>query len=372
MKQDYGDKFVCIAYIGGYKLKTIRVVTVICWVVIFAIFLGLVGWFITGTVFGARPGWVDRNMPFRIGIGGTEILSGPFNIAGTNTADPAGISSINVDWVSGEIVLRPHDGNNIEITELSQRTLRDNERMSVTVSGDTLEIEFLDRRVANRIGRMPSKNLEILVPRTLSDDLDSLDINSVSGHVDVYGMSITDIDISTTSAGISLSNIISVTTELSSMSGIADISYSSSTTLDIGTVSGRVSAAGAFNTANLRSTSGNISLNNTTVQSNADIDTTSGTVELSGAFYSVSTSSTSGRVSIRSIILPSSIGVDTVSGAITVTIPDEGSITVRHSSVSGRFNSVIPVLLQNRGAQFSFSTVSGNVNIFELQSNISS
>lgn len=348
-------------------MKTIRVVTIICWIIISAIFLGLVGWFVTGTIFGIRPSWIDRNMPFRIGIGGTESLTGTFNIVGTYTANPDGITSISVDWISGEITMTPHDGDEIEITEFAQRTLHDNEHLSMRVSDNTLEIEFLDRRVSARIGRMPPKKLEILVPRTLSENLSSLDIDSVSGRVHVYGMSITHIDISTTSGNISLSNIISSEIETNSTSGTIHISDSSSADLDIDTTSGRVDASGAFNSVSIDSTSGNVLLNNTTVQSTANIDTTSGSVELSGAFYSVNTDTSSGRVSIRSIIVPSALNVETASGTVTVTIPNEGSITVRHTSGSGRFNSDIPVTLQTRGAQFSFSTRSGNVNIVELR-----
>ena len=348
-------------------MKTIRVITVICWVIISAIFLGLGVWFLTGTVFGIRPAWIDRNMPFRVGIGGVESLTGSFNVVGTYTKDPAGITSIEIDWVSGEITIIPHDGDEIEITESAQRSLRDDERLSMRVSGDTLEIEFLNRRVSERIGRMPPKRLEILVPRILSENLSSLDINSVSGLVFVEGMSITEIDIDTTSGKISLSNIISRDIEANSTSGAINISDSSSAILEIDTISGTTTASGAFSNVSIDSTSGAISLNNTTVQSIADIDTTSGTIELSGAFYNINTDTTSGSVSIRSIIVPSSLNVDTISGSVTVTIPNEGSITVRHSSTSGRFNSDIPITLQTRGAQFNFSTTSGNVNITELR-----
>jgi len=348
-------------------MKTIRVVTVICWVVISAIFLGLIGWFFSGTVFGLRPAWIDRNMPFRVGIGGTESLAGPFNVVGTYTANPDGITSIEIDWISGEIIIRPHEGDQIEISELVQRNLHDNERLSMTISGDTLEIDFLSRTVATRIGRMPAKRLEVLVPNALAQNLISLEIRSVSGRVEISDMSINDIDVGTTSGNIYLSNIISSDIEVSSTSGIINISDSSSTSLDLDTTSGRINATGAFSRVDIDSTSGAVSLNNTTVQSVANVDTTSGAIELSGAFYSIETDTSSGGVSIRSIIVPSTLSVETTSGTVSLTIPNEGSITVRHSSGSGRFNSDIPVVLQNRGAQFTFSTRSGNVNIFELR-----
>ena len=348
-------------------MKTIRVVTIICWITLGAIFLGLIGWFLSGTIFGLRPAWIDRSMPFRVGIGGVESLTGPFTVAGTHSSDPSAITSIDIDWVSGEVKIIPHDGGSIEITELAQRTLHDDERMSVNISANTLTIEFLDRNVSPRIGRMPPKRLEVLVPRPLSESLDNLDISSVSGRVELSDMSVSGADISTTSGAISLTQIISSELSLNSISGAIHVSDTSSNTLALNTTSGAIHASGAFSTASIDSTSGRVSLDNSTVQSNANINTVSGASDLSGAFYSIDTNTVSGNVSIRSIIVPSALNIGSISGTVAVTIPNEGSITVRHSSASGRFNSEIPVLLQSRGAQFNFSTTSGNIDIYELK-----
>jgi hypothetical protein len=44
-------------------------------------------------------------------------------------------------------------------------------------------------------------------------------------------------------------------------------------------------------------------------------------------------------------------------------VPNRGEITVNHSSISGRFSSDIPVIMQSRNAQFNFSSVSGSTRI---------
>jgi hypothetical protein len=63
------------------------------------------------------------------------------------------------------------------------------------------------------------------------------------------------------------------------------------------------------------------------------------------------------------MIVPAKLNAESTSGSITISVPDEGAIPVYHSSISGRFSSDIAVILDNKGAQFEISTLSGNVRI---------
>jgi DUF4097 and DUF4098 domain-containing protein YvlB len=90
-------------------------------------------------------------------------------------------------------------------------------------------------------------------------------------------------------------------------------------------------------------------------------------MEISGAFESVKTESISGSISVRSLSVPDTLEADTTSGSITISVPNEGSITVHSSSMSGRFSSDIPVVMQSQNAQFVFSSISGSVKILELE-----
>ena len=391
-------------------MKLIRVVTIVCWIVVAAVLFGLGGWFLSGTIFGISPAWLDRNLPFRVGIGSIEPLTGSFSVASEHTASTENIDSIAIDWVAGDITFTPHDGNTIEITELAQRALHDDERFSVEISGSTLTVRFLDRRIGDRIGRMPQKRLEVRVPHELSGRLSRVDINAVSSHVEVDGMiadglSISSLYIDTTSGGIALSNLTSRDMEANSTSGrivinsvaVSEMSLDSTSgavevtgaradeisidtlsgaisvrdtsarMLDLDTTSGSARASGTFEFVNANSLSGAISLENIAVLSVVNAGSTSGAVNLSGAFYSANANTLSGGISIHSIIVPTSLNIGSTSGAVTVTIPNEGSISVSHSSTSGRLNSDIPIIPQNEGAQFVFSTLSGSVNIIELR-----
>ena len=390
-------------------MRGIKIVSIICWVVIAITVLGIVGWFVTGTVFGIRPAWIDRNMPFRTGFGGTEILAGPFNTVGNESFSPSGIDSLHIDWISGGITINPHGGNNIEVRELAQRALHDDERFFTRISGTALEISFLAPAIRARIGRMPPKRLEVMVPYELAASLSSLTVDSTSASVDIDGLvadgfNITTVDVGSTSGSVSLSNIsayeidagstsgsIRITSvaagelstdstsgsvtvretrltelDIDSTSGAVNVIDTSAATIDINSSSGAVSAAGAFDSASVRTTSGAINIDNSAVLSFLSTRSSSGAMNLSGTFYNISADSTSGAVNIRSIIVPASVRVQTSSGNVNLSIPNEGAVTVSHTSSSGRFNNQIPVISETHGAQFTFTTTSGNVNIREL------
>jgi DUF4097 and DUF4098 domain-containing protein YvlB len=384
-------------------MRTMRVVTVICWGVVAAVLLGLAVWFLTGTVFGIGGG-LNRGLNIRPGfnIGGFESLSGPFQPVGTQNAPAAGLNSISIDWVSGEVTVAPHDGAEIVVTELAQRELRDNERFHITNSGGTLSIRFREQGVT--VGNMPQKRLEVLVPTELSGNMNTLSVSSVSGAVSISGFDATVMRVGTTSGSIRVSDavaralqakstsgsvsVVSVSSDdikagstsgsvtltsvqaagidIDSISGSIRVSDSSARLIDGSSTSGSIDVSGAFDRADLGSLSGRVSLENAALGAIVKASSTSGSVTLTGAFESVEADSLSGSISIRSSMVPSSLKSDTTSGSTTITVPDEGAVTVFHSSTSGRFSSDIPVIMQGRGAQFELKSLSGSIRIHAM------
>ena len=316
---------------------TTGVIKIIFWVVSALVLIGLVIWFLTGTVFGAWSGnWFSG-----INIGGFESLTEPFSSQSVKTADPSNIHSLNINWVAGEITVIPHDGDEIIVTEYAQRQLRDAERFRISTDGGTLTIRFRENN--NRIRNMPRKNLEVLVPRELSDDLNRLVINTTSGKVNVENFEASSLNISAVSAAVGVTNIVSQNIDINTTSGAVTASSARAGKLEISSVSG---AANVFDS------------NVTTL----NISTTSGRTNVSGEFDRVDVSTVSGSTTIRSTTTPSRMSVSSVSGATDVYIPNTGEITVSHSAVSGKFTSAVPVIMQSNAA-YSFSSVSGNTNI---------
>ena len=305
-------------------MKTMRVITIVCWVVTALALTGIAVWFVTGTVFGFSSGrWEGGN--FGVNFGGFESLTGPYNVAGSHSIDTSGIDSISIDWVAGEITVTPHDGNEIKVTESAQRELRESEKFHVNASGDTLTINYTERSIR---GRVPQKRLEVLVPRALSENMRMLSIDTVSS-----GVNVTDINASK---------------------------------LDCETVSGSIDLSGVFANVSIDSVSGRVNLVNSAQNAVVDAETISGRVDVSGYFDRVEANTVSGSVSISSAQIPSSLRVDSISGGITIALPSDATISVNHSSVSGKLSSDIPHTTGSSGATINISTVSGSTRIQTL------
>jgi hypothetical protein len=284
---------------GDKDMSTTRVVTIVCWIVSALVLIGLVIWFITGSIFGVALGRWGNNMNFMINIGGSiERLTGPFQSRGTQAAAATGIERININWTAGEVMVIPHDGNEIIITEFAQRELEDFERLSISTDGRALTIRYTER---TNIRRMPQKRLEVLVPHALSENMRMLSIDTVSS-----GVNVTDINASK---------------------------------LDCETVSGSIELSGVFANVSIDSVSGRVNLVNSAQNAVVDAETISGRVDVSGYFDRVEANTVSGSVSISSAQIPSSLRVDSISGGITIALPSDATISVNHSSVSGRLSS---------------------------------
>jgi len=319
-------------------MKTMRVFTIIFWAVAAIALIGLAIWFLTGSVFGiGRNGW---------SVGAAwESISGPFEAAGTYSVGVDNVSSIYIDWVSGDITVIPYDGGEIQITEYARRELHDDEKLQYSSASGTLSIKFSSGNSWMR--NMPSKKLEVYIPRKISENFDSFSIDSTSGGVSVENISAGAFKADTVSGKINLTNITSQTFEANTTSGSVTISSVYTDDIKFNSVSGTF----RLTDVNAKKLSGN---------------STSGDLDLSGAFDAVDVDSISGRISITSSVVPWSLKADSTSGNITVTVPDDGPISVSHSSVSGKLSSDIPIITQGKDPQFRFSTVSGEVKIHAL------
>jgi DUF4097 and DUF4098 domain-containing protein YvlB len=316
-----------------------RIITVICWIIAALALAGLAFWFLTGTVFGI--GRIGVFTGLSIGSGWDNV-SGSFEVAGTYNVKTDNVDSVHIDWVSGEVVFKPYDGNEIKITEFAKRELRDDERLNYSVSGDTLTIKYIERDFS--LLNMTTKKLEVLVPSALGGSLDRLTVDATSASVRVDGIKAAEVKIDAVSGSLHISNIASKTFKAETTSGSITLSSVDTEDMNLSSISG------AFDLSDVKAKT-------------IKCDSTSGSQDLSGSFDSADLESISGRVSITSAVVPASIKAHTTSGSINIRIPDEGPISVNHSSVSGRLTSDIPIITNGSSAQFHLSTVSGGVKI---------
>jgi hypothetical protein len=319
-------------------MSTTKLVTLICWIVVAVVVIGLAVWFLTGNLFGFRTGF-KVNMP-SFNIVSFENLTGPFNPAGSYETSVGNVDSLDIDWVAGSATITPYDGDVIKVTEFAQRDLNDSERFVCGVSGGTLEIKYCAPGVTFNL---LTKKLEVQVPKSLADKLHILDVEATSADLKISDFRADTFSVSETSGTSDIANISAATSDVHSVSGTIDIENLTTTGLTLKTVSGE------------------IQLSNVTADS-VTAKTTSGGQELAGRFLNVDAGSISGEIRVTSSVDPDTMKVGTTSGGITVTIPGTDSLTVSYSTVSGHFNSDIPVRTSG-SADYHFSSVSGSINL---------
>ena len=170
-------------------------------------------------------------------------------------------------------------------------------------------------------------------------------------------------DTNSTSGSITITNAYTASMNIKSISGTVRVTDSGAGRLDVDTTSGSINVSGSFDDVRFNSISGSQTLDNSASRAGLKADSTSGSQEFSGSFETGSLKSLSGSVTVRSVVVPSKLKIDTTSGRISIAVPNEGSISVNHSSTSGKLNSDIPMTIQSGGAQFELSSLSGSTHI---------
>ncbi len=175
------------------------------------------------------------------GVGYHYDEASSYKMGGTQISDP--IREIDVNWISGSVSVKYHDGAKIVIEEASSKELDKNTSLYYRVKGDTLDIQFA------KSGKLSdanfSKNLTILLPKTMQnaeEALRSLSVETVSASIFADGIYTRECDAETVSGKIDL-NLAGTIDEVSieTVSGNAVLgAHDGLRDLDINSVSGNV------------------------------------------------------------------------------------------------------------------------------------
>lgn len=272
-------------------------------------------------------------------FGGIQVF-GSFSYAdseqylvGSNQIDMKEISEIEINWGAGDVQIIPYEGNEVIFREQASRVLLEEDMMRFCLRNGKLTIQFCAPKRGFRIfANIPSKSLEVKIPYAMAGSLTELDVNSISAPVSIQAIG-------------------GAETKVSCVSGAIHISDISCRELDLETVSGGIRGE------NIQATE-------------LDMESVSGTVDVFGAFQEVNGSSVSGNLTLRSDTCPRKVEAETVSGGIRLQIPENDGFTARYHTVSGQFYSNFPTMAEkkravykNGGAEFSFETVSGSMDI---------
>lgn len=250
------------------------------------------------------------------------VDDGVYDMPYTYEEEVKTLREIHVDWVSGPITVKFYDGDTVQVTETAKRALDEDEKLYLEVAGGELSVRWNSALLQIGIQRETSKQLEILIPRIFYDGLEKVDIASVSGNVEIDGMT-------------------AVETSFGTVSGVLFLSNIASESIRVETISGDVTCENISSTESLwvGSTSGNITLSGISAGA-AELDNTSGEIVFAGAPTELECSTVSGNVQLDLTAWPEKMEINSVSGSADILAPEtDDGFLCKFSTVSGEFES---------------------------------
>ena len=226
------------------------------------------------------------------------------------------ITALSIDWVAGDVKIMVTDGEEIVVTEHVDRGIP--EEYALCVEADnTLRIRY-----SNDVWGidMPEKDLTVLLPRTVAENLTAVDLSGVSADFAVGKLTVRD--------------------------------------------------AFSFDT-----TSGKLEMQSMNApQAKATVSSVSGKVELDGSFREVKAGSTSGEIDLMLRNAPAAVEVSTVSGEVDAELPAGTGFTLDYSTVSGELECDFPLTKSADGkyvcgdgaCRMEIGTTSGSLSVERL------
>lgn len=171
-----------------------------------------------------------------VGTGSYHYSNASKYTVGSASVSAADINEISVDWISGDISVVEADTDRIAFAEETDETDSDYLLRYAVIKGE-LKIKFQKSGTKNKDNF--SKNLKVTVPRKTA--LRELDIESVSGNVEVKDITATEMKIESVSGNIAVSGAAVTKMDFETVSGNIAIYHGGQRgELDLETVSGDV------------------------------------------------------------------------------------------------------------------------------------
>ena len=226
------------------------------------------------------------------------------------------ITALSIDWVAGDVKIMVTDGEEIVVTEHADRGIPEEYALCLETD-NTLRIRY-----SNDVWGidMPEKDLTVLLPRTVAENLTAVDLSGVSADFAVGKLTVRD--------------------------------------------------AFSFDT-----TSGKLEMQSMNApQAKATVSSVSGNVELDGSFREVKAGSTSGEIDLMLRNAPAAVEVSTVSGEVDAELPAGTGFTLDYSTVSGELECDFPLTKSVDGkyvcgdgaCRMEIGTTSGSLSVERL------
>lgn len=260
------------------------------------------------------------------------------------------IEKVSVDWIAGSVKVSTSSGDCIEFYENTVEVYDQDYIMRYWVDGTTLRIKFAASKTLN----FSNKKKDLILTLPESYDLSNLEINTISSSVDVTDVNANVSKFTTISGNCNL-DFLAVRNELNieTISGSVNLLNTSAGTVDINTVSGSINLDNTTGTAfNFETVSGSINTNDIWSETFIKSNTVSGSSNIK-------------------VLNATSVSFDSVSGSQTVCLPETvNGFTATANSLKKLNCSDFPVKIDsnryiygNGLIRLRFSTVSGSMNI---------
>lgn len=252
-----------------------------------------------------------------------------YTVGGADISDT--VERVEIQWLSGSVNVAAHKEDIVRFSEEANRTLTNDNSVHYWLDGTTLRIQFCDSGEWDLNGL--KKDLTVLLPEELL--LKELKINGLSAKMEVDSIQAEELNLNT-------------------MSGDVEITGCTITeSADFDTTSGAVTAEvlGALRELCVSTVSGKASVTAQRIDT-VDMDSTSGALLLSAEET------------------PDRIDISTGSGAVTLILPEDTGMTLHFGTVSGRLSSELPGKTGGKDSVFgdgacecSIETTSGDLKI---------
>lgn len=254
--------------------------------------------------------------------------SGPRTNTNAHLVDPveSEVTGLEVKWLDGPVTIGSSPDGMIHITERSSRQLKEDQKMEVSVKSGVLSVrwdgQWFRRWINISWFGMLDKELEILLPSGLAQELTELKAESTSDALNVTGCHAKKMAFSNVSGAIRLTDC-AASEGLSASTVSGDLAFTGTTCdedMDLSTTSGSVAVEGGFS-QELR------------------VNTVSGECLYRGSARTLFLHTVSGDMQAELNNSPDEANLEAVSGALRLALPEESGFVAEYSSVSGEFTT---------------------------------
>ncbi|RKJ40500.1 hypothetical protein D7X94_07135 [Acutalibacter sp. 1XD8-33] len=242
------------------------------------------------------------------------------------------LEKLDVNWLSGSVEIVPWEGELVEAAEYCDKPLELHEMMVLALKDEeAMSIQFTPKISGWKgISMRKSKRLVVRIPRSLSESIEKLRVETVSGGVTIRELAGESMDISSVSGRVAVSDLRAEVLNIRSVSGGVLTENLSAQVLKLGTVSGSVETERA-------------------AAEKAELSSVSGRVMAHANAEKFKVHTTSGRVELTVDQCPEKAEFNSVSGELRLNLPENEGFTAEFNSMSGGFTTDFPAKIEKDG-----------------------